>query len=55
MPAEPTELERQLERYLRHVVDRARLSANTVAAYRRDLTPFVDGLRDAGRHARSTS
>jgi integrase/recombinase XerD len=44
MPADPT-LGRQLERYLRHVSIERGLSANTVAAYRRDLTPCVEWLR----------
>jgi len=47
MPADPT-IGRQLERYLRHVSIERGLSANTVAAYRRDLTPFVEGLRLRG-------
>ena len=45
MPA-ATELERQLDRYLRHVAIERGLSANTVAAYRRDLTPFLERLAD---------
>src|SRR3954467_14176975 len=39
------ELARALDRYLRHVAIERGLSANTVAAYRRDLTPFVEWLR----------
>ena len=31
-----------LERYLRHVAIERGLSTNTVSAYRRDLTPFVE-------------
>ncbi len=39
--AEAPALDRQLDRYLRHVgIERGR-SANTVAAYRRDLTGFI--------------
>jgi integrase/recombinase XerD len=43
--AAPTaELTRQLDRYLRHVAIERGRSAHTVAAYRRDLTAFLDGL-----------
>jgi integrase/recombinase XerD len=47
MPAEaeqPADLERQLDRYLRHVAIERGRSANTVAAYRRDLTALGDAL-----------
>jgi len=44
---------RQLDRYLRHLAIERGLSANTVSAYRRDLTAFLEamasgGARDAG-------
>jgi integrase/recombinase XerD len=38
------ELARQLDRYLRHVAIERGRSANTVAAYRRDLTALLDHL-----------
>ncbi len=41
-------LERQLDRYLRHVAIERGRSANTVAAYRRDLTALLITLADAG-------
>jgi len=42
MPA--ADLDRQLDRYLRHLAIERGLSANTVAAYRRDLTAFLEVL-----------
>lgn len=48
MPAEAeqtgADLERQLDRYLRHVAIERGRSVNTVAAYRRDLTALLDEL-----------
>jgi len=42
-PASPSELHRQLDRYLRHLaVERGR-SPHTLAAYRRDLVRLLDG------------
>jgi integrase/recombinase XerD len=41
------ELERQLDRYLRHVAIERGRSVNTVTAYRRDLTALLDALGDA--------
>ncbi len=38
------DLERQLDRYLRHVAIERGRSANTVAAYRRDLTALLDAF-----------
>ncbi len=38
---QPSPLERAVERYLRHVSIERGLSANTVAAYRRDLTSYL--------------
>jgi integrase/recombinase XerD len=38
------DLERQLDRYLRHVAIERGRSANTVAAYRRDLTGLLDAV-----------
>lgn len=46
MPA--VELAGQLSRYLRHLTIERGLSANTVAAYRRDLTALLDALTAAG-------
>jgi len=46
MPA--AELERHLDRYLRHLAIERGLSANTVAAYRRDLTAFLAALAERG-------
>jgi integrase/recombinase XerD len=43
-----TTLERQLERYLRHVAIERGRSPHTVAAYRRDLTAFLATLADRG-------
>ncbi|TXK19878.1 site-specific tyrosine recombinase XerD [Homoserinibacter sp. GY 40078] len=42
------ELTRQLDRYLRHLAIERGLSANTVAAYRRDLGAFLAALADRG-------
>ncbi|TPX04722.1 tyrosine recombinase XerD, partial [Schumannella luteola] len=42
MPA--AELARHLDRYLRHLSIERGLSANTVAAYRRDLTALLAAL-----------
>jgi integrase/recombinase XerD len=47
-PAPPGALSRQLERYLRHVAIERGRSPHTVAAYRRDLTSFLDGLAALG-------
>jgi integrase/recombinase XerD len=50
MPAEAeqsADLERQLDRYLRHVAIERGRSVNTVAAYRRDLTALLDALGGA--------
>jgi len=46
MPA--ADLARQLDRYLRHLAIERGLSANTVAAYRRDLTAFIEVLAARG-------
>jgi len=46
MPA--AELERQLDRYLRHLEIERGLSSNTVAAYRRDLRAFLDAAAERG-------
>ncbi|MCS0499370.1 site-specific tyrosine recombinase XerD [Protaetiibacter mangrovi] len=46
MPA--AELARHLDRYLRHLSIERGLSANTVAAYRRDLTALLAALVDRG-------
>lgn len=43
-----TPLERAIDRYLRHVSIERGLSANTVAAYRRDLTAYRELLRVRG-------
>nr|WP_255447551.1 site-specific tyrosine recombinase XerD [Schumannella sp. 10F1B-5-1] len=43
-PRRPTALERQLERYLRHLTIERGRSPHTVAAYRRDLAPFLAEL-----------
>ncbi len=40
------ELERQLDRYLRHVAIERGRSANTIAAYRRDLSGLLSALGD---------
>ena len=44
MPAADRTLEESLERYLRHVSIERGLSVNTVSAYRRDLTAYLDFL-----------
>ena len=44
MPGTERGLEESLERYLRHVSIERGLAANTVAAYRRDLTAYLDFL-----------
>ena len=44
MPAPNRTLEESLERYLRHVSIERGLALNTVAAYRRDLTAYLDFL-----------
>ena len=44
MPAPDRTLEESLERYLRHVSIERGLALNTVAAYRRDLTAYLDFL-----------
>jgi integrase/recombinase XerD len=46
MPA--AELERHLDRYLRHLAIERGLSANTVAAYRRDLAALLAALAERG-------
>lgn len=48
-PAPLTALHRALEGYLAHLRVERGLSANTLAAYRRDLTRYVDFLTAAGR------
>jgi integrase/recombinase XerD len=48
MPAAELTLDRSLERYLRHVAIERGLSANTVAAYRRDLAAYLASLADRG-------
>lgn len=47
-PRPSGELHRQLDRYLRHVAIERGRSANTVAAYRRDLTALIDALAVGG-------
>jgi integrase/recombinase XerD len=44
MPAPDLTLDESLERYLRHVSIERGLAVNTVAAYRRDLTAYLDFL-----------
>jgi integrase/recombinase XerD len=44
MPAPELTLEESLERYLRHVSIERGLAVNTVAAYRRDLSAYLDFL-----------
>ena len=44
MPAADLTLEESLERYLRHVSIERGLAVNTVAAYRRDLSAYLDFL-----------
>lgn len=39
---------RQLDRYLRHLAIERGLSANTVSAYRRDLTAFLEAMASGG-------
>ncbi len=51
MPGPEPTLQRALERYLRHVAIERGLSANTVDAYRRDLSGYLDLL---GRHGITT-
>ncbi|MFB2583155.1 site-specific tyrosine recombinase XerD [Herbiconiux sp. P15] len=41
-------LDRHVDRFLRHIVVERGLAGNTVAAYRRDLTRYVEWLRAAG-------
>lgn len=48
MPAAENPAPRQLERYLRHLAIERGLSANTVAAYRRDLSALLVALASAG-------
>jgi integrase/recombinase XerD len=48
MPEAELTLEQSLERYLRHVSIERGLSANTVAAYRRDLTAYLASLEQGG-------
>jgi integrase/recombinase XerD len=47
-PARVSPLARSVDRYLRHVSIERGLSANTVAAYRRDLGVFLEHLAAAG-------
>ncbi|WP_051388737.1 site-specific tyrosine recombinase XerD [Arthrobacter sp. 35W] len=46
--APPTQLDRALADYLQHVAVERGLAANTLAAYRRDLTRYLAFLADAG-------
>ncbi len=46
-PAEP--IDRAIDRYLRHLQIERGLSANTLAAYRRDLAAYREVLRERGR------
>lgn len=48
MPGPEPTLQRALERYLRHVAIERGLSANTVEAYRRDLSGYLDLLNRHG-------
>src|SRR5215469_13110213 len=48
MPEADGTLERSLDRYLRHLVVERGLSANTVAAYRRDLGGYLEFLGTRG-------
>jgi integrase/recombinase XerD len=48
MPASDRTLDESLERYLRHVSIERGLAVNTVAAYRRDLTTYLDFLLRRG-------
>src|SRR3712207_554942 len=48
-PVEP--LDRAIDRYLRHLAVERGLSANTLAAYRRDLAAYREVLRERGRSA----
>ena len=45
-PPTPTELDRQVERFLDHLLVERGLSNHTIAAYRRDLTRYVAFLHD---------
>ena len=45
-PPAPTELDRQVERFLDHLLVERGLSSHTIAAYRRDLVRYVGFLRD---------
>jgi len=47
-PGAPTELERAVDHYLRHVSIERGLSANTVGAYRRDLAAYLGLLARRG-------
>ena len=42
------EVARELDRYLRHLAIERGLSVNTVSAYRRDLTAFLQSLAAVG-------
>ncbi|UTT62102.1 site-specific tyrosine recombinase XerD [Microcella humidisoli] len=46
--AAPTVLEREVDRYLRHIALERGRSVNTVAAYRRDLARYLDHLAARG-------
>ena len=47
-PSRPTNLDMQVEQYLNHLIVERGLSANTLAAYRRDLTKYTDFCHAAG-------
>ena len=47
-PSRPTNLDIQVEQYLNHLIVERGLSANTLAAYRRDLTKYTDFCHAAG-------
>ena len=47
-PSRPTNLDMQVEQYLNHLIVERGLSANTLAAYRRDLTKYTDFCHAVG-------
>ncbi len=47
-PSRPTNLDIQVEQYLNHLIVERGLSANTLAAYRRDLTKYTDFCHAVG-------